>query len=102
MQPTNISLLLQVALILFMAHIGSFVPAEAVSLGPVDAIFSRIKSTDSVSVQMSTFMQDISQVAEAVRSAKASSLVILDEFGKGTKSVCLPLLKLIYYIMCII
>lgn len=70
-----------------MAHIGCFVPAEEASIGPIDGIFSCIKSTESVSVQMSTFMQDISQVSEALRSATPFSLIILDEFGKGTKSV---------------
>ncbi|XP_035829807.1 mutS protein homolog 5 [Aplysia californica] len=76
----------QVALIVFLAHIGSFVPAEKASIGPVDRIFSRIKSLESVSGVFSTFMQDLIQVSEALRSASSSSLIVIDEFGKGTES----------------
>ena len=70
-----------------MSHIGSFVPAESASIGPVDQFFSRIKSMDSVSNGMSTFLQDSLQVARALNEATQSSLVIVDEFGKGTESV---------------
>ncbi|CAL1542302.1 unnamed protein product [Lymnaea stagnalis] len=77
----------QVAMIVFMAHIGSFVPAEQANIGPVDQIFSRIKSVDSVSVGMSTFLQDNMQMTEALRSATSKSLVIVDEYGKGTEPI---------------
>ena len=70
-----------------MAHIGSFVPAEKAIIGPVDKIFSCIKAVESVSHGMSSFMQDINQVSESIRSATASSLIVLDEFGNGTESV---------------
>lgn len=56
------SLVFQVALIVYMAHIGSFVPAESAVIGEVDRIFSRIKSLESVSVGLSTFMLDLNQV----------------------------------------
>ncbi|XP_053395612.1 LOW QUALITY PROTEIN: mutS protein homolog 5-like [Mercenaria mercenaria] len=77
----------QVALIVFLAQIGSFVPAEAATLGLVDRIFTRIRSLESVSVGLSTFMIDINQMAEALRSAGEMSLCIVDEFGKGTDMV---------------
>ncbi|XP_041360061.1 mutS protein homolog 5-like [Gigantopelta aegis] len=76
----------QVGLIVYMAHIGSFVPAEKATVGPVDRIFTRIKSLDSVSVGLSTFMLDINQMSEALRSATSQSLVVVDEFGKGTET----------------
>lgn len=77
----------QVALIVYLAHIGSFVPAEEAAIGPVDRIFTRIKSFESVSVGLSTFMLDINQMSEALRNATEKSLVIVDEFGKGTEMV---------------
>lgn len=54
--------ILQVAVIVYMAHIGSFVPAESASIGPIERIYTRIQSLDSVSVGLSTFMIDINQV----------------------------------------
>ncbi|RUS88484.1 hypothetical protein EGW08_003742, partial [Elysia chlorotica] len=77
----------QVALIVFMSHIGSFVPAASASIGPVDRFFSRIKSMESVSNGISTFLQDSLQVSHALNEATSSSLVIVDEFGKGTESI---------------
>ncbi|KAK7501052.1 hypothetical protein BaRGS_00007537, partial [Batillaria attramentaria] len=77
----------QVALIVYMAHIGSFVPAESAVVGQVDRIFSRIKSLESVSVGLSTFMLDINQMADALNNATSQSLVLVDEFGKGTETV---------------
>ncbi|XP_013079095.2 mutS protein homolog 5-like [Biomphalaria glabrata] len=76
----------QVALIVFMAHIGSFVPAELARIGPIDKIFTRLKSVESISEGMSTFLQDNMQMSEALRSATAHSLVVIDEYGKGTES----------------
>ena len=70
-----------------MSHIGSFVPAESASVGPVDQFFSRVKSVESVSSGMSTFLQDSLQISRALNEATHSSLVIVDEFGKGTESV---------------
>ncbi|KAG8506051.1 MutS protein-5 [Galemys pyrenaicus] len=78
----------QVGLITFMALVGSFVPAEAAEIGAVDAIFTRIHSCESVSLGLSTFMIDLNQqVAKAVSNATQQSLVLIDEFGKGTNTV---------------
>ncbi|BFY99597.1 hypothetical protein BsWGS_02637 [Bradybaena similaris] len=76
----------QVGLIVFMAHIGSFVPAEKARIGPVDKIFTCIKTVESVSGGLSAFMQENVQVSEALRLATCNSLVLLDEFGKGTEA----------------
>uniref|UniRef100_A0A2K6PPQ3 MutS protein homolog 5 n=1 Tax=Rhinopithecus roxellana TaxID=61622 RepID=A0A2K6PPQ3_RHIRO len=77
----------QVGLITFMALVGSFVPAEEAEIGAVDAIFTRIHSCESISLGLSTFMIDLNQVAKAVNNATAQSLVLIDEFGKGTNTV---------------
>ncbi|KAJ7212032.1 muts domain V-domain-containing protein [Mycena pura] len=76
----------QVALIQYMAQIGCFVPAESATLGIVDKIFTRISTRESVSKVQSAFMIDLNQVSLALRNATARSLVLLDEFGKGTRS----------------
>ncbi|KAH7915490.1 DNA mismatch repair protein MutS [Hygrophoropsis aurantiaca] len=76
----------QVALIQYMAQIGCFVPAEAATLGIVDKIFTRIQTRESVSKVQSAFMIDTNQVSLALRNCTARSLVLLDEFGKGTIS----------------
>ncbi|CAE1267086.1 MSH5 [Acanthosepion pharaonis] len=77
----------QVALIVYMTCIGSFIPAESPStICTVDRIFTRIKSQESVSVGLSTFMLDINQMSDALRNATSQSLVIVDEFGKGTET----------------
>ncbi|KAM4835032.1 mutS protein homolog 5 isoform 2-T3 [Thomomys bottae] len=77
----------QVGLITFMALVGSFVPAEEAEIGTVDAIFTRIHSCESISLGLSTFMIDLNQVAKAVNNATEQSLVLIDEFGKGTNTV---------------
>ncbi|XP_049988321.1 mutS protein homolog 5 isoform X3 [Alexandromys fortis] len=77
----------QVGLITFMALVGSFVPAEAAEIGIIDAIFTRIHSCESISLGLSTFMIDLNQVAKAVNNATQKSLVLIDEFGKGTNTV---------------
>ncbi|XP_004621345.2 mutS protein homolog 5 isoform X1 [Sorex araneus] len=77
----------QVGLITFMALVGSFVPAEEAEIGAVDAIFTRIHSCESVSLGLSTFMIDLNQMAKAVNNATEQSLVLIDEFGKGTNTV---------------
>ncbi|CCM03560.1 uncharacterized protein FIBRA_05696 [Fibroporia radiculosa] len=76
----------QVALIQYMAQIGCFVPADSATLGIVDKIFTRIQTRESVSRVQSAFMIDLNQVSLALRSATARSLILLDEFGKGTLS----------------
>nr|XP_045013242.1 mutS protein homolog 5 isoform X1 [Jaculus jaculus] len=78
----------QVGLITFMALVGSFVPAEEAEIGAVDAIFTRIHSCESISLGLSTFVIDLNQqVAKAVNNATERSLVLIDEFGKGTNTV---------------
>lgn len=76
----------QVGLIVFMAHIGSFVPADSAEIGLVDGIYTRIQTLESVSIGLSTFMIDLNQVSKALRCATGHSLVLIDEFGKGTQT----------------
>ncbi|KAF9571647.1 MutS protein msh5 [Mortierella alpina] len=74
----------QVALITFMAHIGSFVPADSAIVGITDKILTRMQTRETVSSIQSAFMTDLQQVTLALRMATKRSLVALDEFGKGT------------------
>ncbi|KAH7281533.1 hypothetical protein KP509_36G052100 [Ceratopteris richardii] len=74
----------QVALISFLAHIGSFVPAEEATIGFIDRIFSVMAYKHAVTVEESTFMIDLHKVAIMLRNCTEKSLCILDEFGKGT------------------
>ncbi|KAI9596224.1 muts domain V-domain-containing protein [Syncephalis fuscata] len=74
----------QVALAVYMAHIGSFVPAKKATIGLTNAIFACILTLDSLSKAESAFMMDIEQIAMALKHATAKSLVIIDEFGQGT------------------
>ncbi|KAK6739363.1 hypothetical protein RB195_021034 [Necator americanus] len=73
----------QVGLLVFLAHIGSFVPADVAHIGFVNRIFSRIYAVDSVLDGMSTFAKDLSQISLALRRGDERSLIIIDEFGKG-------------------
>lgn len=74
----------QVALAVYLAHIGSFLPAESAIIGITDKIFTRITTKETVSKIQSAFMMDIQQVAIALNSCTRRSLVVIDEFGKGT------------------
>ncbi|KAL5040442.1 hypothetical protein RTP6_007446 [Batrachochytrium dendrobatidis] len=76
----------QVALIVIMSHIGSFVPASFSTIGLTDRIFTRIHSDDSVSALKGSFLIDLQQMSYAVVNSSPRSLVIVDEFGKGTIS----------------
>lgn len=76
----------QVALIVYMAHIGSFVPAESATIGLTDRILTRITTRESISKSQSAFMIDLQQICLAMKLATRRSLVIIDEFGKGTTS----------------
>ena len=76
----------QAALIVYMAHIGCFVPAESATIGLTDKIVARIATRESVSKVQSTFMMDLQQIALVINLATSRSLVIIDEFGKGTES----------------
>ncbi|GAB0489262.1 hypothetical protein MMPV_000479 [Pyropia vietnamensis] len=74
----------QVALLVLLAQIGSFVPAVRAQIGVFDALFTRVQSTDSVSVGQSSFFTDCSQIANMLQQATPRSLLVVDEFGKGT------------------
>lgn len=74
----------QVALISLLAQIGSYVPCESASVGIVDSIFARIGSVDEISRGRSTFMVEMSELANILHSSTDNSLVILDEVGRGT------------------
>lgn len=76
----------QVALIVYMAHIGSFVPAERAEIGLTDKILTRISTRESVSRMQSAFMIDLQQTSLALSLATRRSLLVIDEFGKGTES----------------
>ena len=76
----------QVALIALLAQIGSFVPAKAARIGIVDRIFTRIGASDDLSSGQSTFMVEMNEVANILRSATPRSLLILDEIGRGTST----------------
>eukprot|EP00899_Mesostigma_viride_P028708 jgi/Mesvir1/9021/Mv21306-RA.1 len=74
----------QVALIVFLAHIGSYVPAEEARIGITDRIFSRVESKETLASSNSTFMIDLHQMASMTRNATSRSLLVIDEAGKGT------------------
>jgi DNA mismatch repair protein MSH5 len=76
----------QIAVAVYMAHIGSFVPADAAVIGLTDKILTRITTRESVSKTQSAFMIDVQQIALALNQATRRSLVVIDEFGKGTDS----------------
>ena len=76
----------QVALITLMAHIGSFVPADAATIALTDRIFTAITNIDSINIAQSTFAQDLAHVAAMLRHATDRSLLLIDEFGNGTNS----------------
>ncbi|HUQ74578.1 MAG TPA: DNA mismatch repair protein MutS, partial [Burkholderiales bacterium] len=76
----------QVALICLMAHVGSFVPARAARLGPIDQIFTRIGAADDLAGGRSTFMVEMTESASILHNATANSLVLMDEVGRGTST----------------
>ena len=76
----------QTALMVLMAQMGSFVPAKSARIGVVDRVFTRIGASDDLSAGQSTFMVEMTEVAELLKNATAKSLLILDEIGRGTST----------------
>ncbi|GAA5852579.1 hypothetical protein JCM3766R1_005370 [Sporobolomyces carnicolor] len=76
----------QIALITYLAHLGSFVPAEKALVGLTDRIMTRVSTKESVAKGSSAFMIDLQQISYMLRNATPRSLLVIDEFGKGTES----------------
>ena len=76
----------QVALLVLMSQMGSFIPARQASICPVDKIFTRVGASDDLATGQSTFMVEMNEVAQILRYATKNSLIILDEVGRGTST----------------
>ena len=76
----------QTALIVVLAHIGSYVPAKAAVIGPIDRIFTRIGAADDLAGGQSTFMVEMTETANILNNATQDSLVLMDEIGRGTST----------------
>lgn len=76
----------QIALIVLLAHVGSFVPASSAKIGPVDRIFTRIGAADDLASGRSTFMVEMTETANIMHNATSQSLVLMDEIGRGTST----------------
>ncbi|XP_059098845.1 mutS protein homolog 5-like [Tigriopus californicus] len=74
----------QIGLIVYLAHMGSYVPADQAVIPLMDRIYSRIQTVESISLGLSSFMVDVNQMSLCLRSATPNSLILVDEFGKGT------------------
>ncbi|CAK0768439.1 DNA mismatch repair protein MutS [Gammaproteobacteria bacterium] len=82
----NSTYMRQTALIVLLAHIGSFVPAQVAIIGPVDRIFTRIGAGDDLAAGRSTFMVEMTETANILHNATCESLVLMDEIGRGTST----------------
>jgi DNA mismatch repair protein MutS len=80
------ALLRQTALMVLMAQMGSYVPADALKLGPVDKVFTRVGASDNISMGASTFMVEMNETASILNNISEGSLVLLDEIGRGTST----------------
>ena len=80
------ALLRQTALIVLMAQVGSYVPAQGVNLGYVDKIFTRVGASDNISMGESTFMVEMNEAASILNNVSDRSLILLDELGRGTST----------------
>lgn len=76
----------QTALIVLLAHIGSFIPARSATIGPIDRLFTRIGASDDLASGRSTFMVEMTEMAHILRQATPHSLVLIDEVGRGTST----------------
>lgn len=76
----------QIALIVLLAHTGSYVPAKSATLGPIDKIFTRIGASDDLASNRSTFMVEMSETSHILKEATEESLVLIDEIGRGTST----------------
>ncbi|MFM4702953.1 DNA mismatch repair protein MutS [Aeromonas bivalvium] len=76
----------QTALIVLLAHIGAYVPADSARIGPIDRIFTRIGASDDLASGRSTFMVEMTETANILNNATAQSLVLMDEIGRGTST----------------
>lgn len=76
----------QVAVLTIMAQTGSFIPAKSASFTPVDRVFTRVGATDDISTGQSTFMVEMQEVSQILKSATKNSLILLDEIGRGTST----------------
>ncbi|MCK5817894.1 MAG: DNA mismatch repair protein MutS [Psychromonas sp.] len=76
----------QVALIVLLANIGSFIPAQSAKIGPIDRIFTRIGASDDLASGRSTFMVEMTETANILHNATKNSLVLMDEIGRGTST----------------